>query len=297
MPPSTPHTLSLQAPSWALALLVALFGLAAAATASRLGSAQAPIVLPDLVELGPGAIRYRDPGDVWRDGQPTSAPLQTVRIPGGLRIMRHQVTAADYQRCVKAQACLAIDVDDEAAPDRPVVKVSWRDADAYAAWLSRSTGLPFRLPTDREWAYAAGSRFSDDAEPASAQGADPGRRALALYDKDAARNAGRGPGLSPGLGPGLDKTPQPIGTFGANEHGLLDVAGNVWEWTDTCFVRTTLDALGTVEANIVNCGVRLVEGRHRAYMPDFIRDARAGGCSVGTPPSAIGFRLVFNAAR
>ena len=293
MPPRTTHTLSLQAPSWALALLVALFGLAAAATASRLGSAQAPIVLPDLVELGPGAIRYRDPGDVWRDGQPTSAPLQTVRIPGGLRIMRHQVTAADYQRCVKAQACLAIDVDEQAAPDRPVVKVSWRDADAYAAWLSRSTGLPFRLPTDREWAYAAGSRFSDDAEPASAQGADPGRRALALYDKDAARNAGRGPGLGPGLG----KTPQPIGTFGANEHGLLDVAGNVWEWTDTCFARTTLDALGTVEANIVNCGVRLVEGRHRAYMPDFIRDARAGGCSVGTPPSAIGFRLVFNAAR
>ncbi len=303
MPPSTPHTLSLQAPSWALALLVALFGLAAVATASRLWSAQAPIVLPDLVELGPGAIRYRDPGDVWRDGQPTSAPLQTVRIPGGLRIMRHQVTAADYQRCVKAQACLAIDgaIDEEAAPDRPVVKVSWRDADAYAAWLSRSTGLPFRLPTDREWAYAAGSRFSDDAEPASAQGADPGRRALALYDKDAARNAGRGPGFgpefSPGLGPGLGKTPQPIGTFGANEHGLLDVAGNVWEWTDTCFVRTTLDRLGTVEANIVNCGVRLVEGRHRAYMPDFIRDARAGGCSVGTPPSAIGFRLVLNAAR
>lgn len=297
MPPSTPHTLSLQAPSWALALLVALFGLAAAATAGRLWSAQAPIVLPDLVELGPGAIRYRDPGDVWRDGQPTGAPLQTVRIPGGLRIMRHQVTAADYQRCVKAQACLAIDLDEQAAPDRPVVKVSWRDADAYAAWLSRSTALPFRLPTDREWAYAAGSRFSDDAEPASAQGADPGRRALALYDKDAARNAGRGPEFSPGLGPGLGKTPQPIGTFGANEHGLLDVAGNVWEWTDTCFVRTTLDALGMVEANIVNCGVRLVEGRHRAYMPDFIRDARAGGCSVGTPPSAIGFRLVLNAAR
>ena len=89
------------------------------------------------------------------------------------------------------------------APDRPAVQVSWRDADAYAAWLSRSTGLPFRLPTDEEWAYAAGSRFSDDAEPASAQGADPGRRALALYDKDAARNAGRGPGFGPEFSPGL----------------------------------------------------------------------------------------------
>jgi formylglycine-generating enzyme required for sulfatase activity len=299
MPPRIPHTPPAQAPSWALALLVVLLGLAAAATTSRLWSAQAPIALPDLVELGPGAFRYRDPGDLWRDGQPTSAPLVTVQIPGRLRIMRHQVTAADYQRCVQAQACLVIDED--AAPDRPVVKVSWRDAEAYAAWLARATGLAFRLPTDREWVYAAGSRFADEAEPANAQGADPGRRALALYDKDADRNAGREPGRDPGfapsLAPGLSKTPQPIGTFGANEHGLLDVAGNVWEWTDTCFVRTTLDALGRVEATIVNCGVRLVEGRHRAFMPDFIRDARAGGCSVGTPPSAIGFRLVLDAAR
>src|SRR4029453_15316311 len=117
--------------------------------------------------------------------------------------------------------------------------------------------------------------------------------ALARYDKDADRNRGG----DPGLGPAFGKTPQPIGTFGANEHGLLDVAGNVWEWTDTCFVRTTLDALGTVEANVVNCGVRLVEGRHRAYMPDFIRDARAGGCSVGSPPRAIGFRLFLGALR
>jgi formylglycine-generating enzyme required for sulfatase activity len=276
-----------------------LLGLAALASAPRLWSAQAPLPLPDLVELAPGAFPYREPGDLWRDGQPGRAPRQTVQNAGRLRIMRHQVTAADYHRCVKAHACLA--VDEEALPDRPVVKVSWRDAEAYAAWLTRSTGLPFRLPSDREWAYAAGSRFSIEAGP-SPDGADPGRRALALYDQDAGRTADRTGRRDPGpfdgsVVSGFGKTPQPIGTFGANEHGLLDVAGNVWEWTDTCFVRTSLDAQGTVEANVVNCGIRLVEGRHRAYMPDFIRDARAGGCSVGTPPSAIGFRLVLDPAR
>ena len=40
------------------------------------------------------------------------------------------------------------------------------------------------------------------------------------------------------------------------------------------------------------CGIRVVEGRHRTYMSDFVRDARGGGCSVGTPPSNLGFRLV-----
>ena len=43
---------------------------------------------------------------------------------------------------------------------------------------------------------------------------------------------------------------------------------------------------------VVNCGVRVVEGRHRTYVTDFIRNARAGGCAVGTPPANLGFRLV-----
>jgi len=41
-----------------------------------------------------------------------------------------------------------------------------------------------------------------------------------------------------------------------------------------------------------NCGVRVVEGRHRTYVTDFIRDARGGGCAFGAPPSNLGFRLV-----
>ena len=38
--------------------------------------------------------------------------------------------------------------------------------------------------------------------------------------------------------------------------------------------------------------MRVVEGQHRAYVTDFIRDARAGGCAAGVPPSNLGFRLV-----
>jgi formylglycine-generating enzyme required for sulfatase activity len=79
---------------------------------------------------------------------------------------------------------------------------------------------------------------------------------------------------------------------------LADLAGNVWEWTESCFERTALDRGGhPAGAAVANCGVRVVEGRHRAYMVDFVRDPRSGGCAVGTPPSNLGFRLVRDGER
>jgi len=237
------------------------------------------VPVPDVVELRPGVFRYRAGGDFTRDGKPARAPIVAVTVMRPFAVMKHQVTAADYRRCVEAGACPLVDRD-EVASDRPAVKISWRDAHAYASWLSHATGANFRLPTDAEWAYAAASRFKDDVLPESAYGSDPGRRALTIYDRDASREEV------------IDKAPQTIGSFGANENGLLDVAGNVWEWTDTCFARVMLDARGEAVATLANCGVRIAAGRHRSYVPDFIRDTRGGGCSAGAQPGNLGFRLV-----
>ena len=236
-------------------------------------------LVPVIAELQPGTLRHRAAGEFSRNGKLATAPVVTVAIKRTLAVMRHQVTVADYLRCVEAGACPLVDRDG-VVPDLPMVGVSWRDAHAYASWLSRETGEHFRLPTDEEWAYAAAGRLHDDALPEALGVDDPGQRALAIYDRDANRQEK------------FDPTPRPIGSFGANENGLLDVAGNVWEWTDTCYARNTFDARDQVVTTIVNCGVRVVEGRHRTYMADFIRDARAGGCSIGTPPSNLGFRLV-----
>jgi hypothetical protein len=57
-------------------------------------------------------------------------------------------------------------------------------------------------------------------------------------------------------------------------------------------VRSVQNDAGEIISNSPNCGVRVAEGRHRAYVTDFIRDARAGGCASGVPPSHLGFRLV-----
>ena len=232
---------------------------------------------PALIELAPGTMRYRLAGDFTRNGKPAEAPFAEIKIKQPLVIMKHQVTGADYRRCVDDGACRATSTG---SADRPVVQVSWRDADAYAAWLSRKTGETYRLPTDEEWAYAAGSRWQDDGLPVD--GDDPAQRWLARYERESNQKSAE-----------ADSEPRPVGAFGANENGLLDVAGNVWEWTNTCFVRTALDESGAaVGTPIANCGVRVVEGQHRAYVTDFIRDARAGGCAAGVPPANLGFRLV-----
>jgi formylglycine-generating enzyme required for sulfatase activity len=235
------------------------------------------VAIPDVVTLPPGAFPYRASGEFTHDGMPVSAPLVSVTIPRALAIMKHQVTAAEYWRCVDAGACPQTDRAADAS-GRPVVKVSWFDADAYSSWLSRETGVHFRLPTDEEWTYAAASRFTDDVVTRS----DPGQSALANYEREVVRQEA------------IDKEPRPIGSFGVNENGLVDLAGNVWEWTDTCFVRHALDTHGGALPATSYCGIRIAEGRHRAYMIDFVRDARGGGCAVGTPPANLGFRLVLD---
>ena len=127
--------------------------------------------------------------------------------------------------------------------------------------------------------FAAGDRFTDDAV-ADGDRRDPAKRWLDQYEMESARD-------SP------DKDVRPVGWFGVNAHGLADMGGNVWEWTETCYRRAMLDGAGAEAGTArVNCGVRVVAGRHRSYMTDFVRDARSGGCAVGVPPANLGFRLV-----
>jgi formylglycine-generating enzyme required for sulfatase activity len=230
-----------------------------------------------IVELLPGIVSYRVNGDFTRAGKQAAAPLAQNRFDRPLAIMKHQVSSADYQRCVDDGACRALDRGVVVAADRPAVQVSWHDANGYAAWLSRKTGETYRLPTDEEWAFAAGSNFKDDGVAIDEN--DPSKRWIARYE----READRAPS---------DAGTRTFGAFGTNENGLQDVSGNVWEWTSTCFVRQVLDDPGNVLSKSPNCGVRVVEGQHRAYVTDFIRDAKAGGCAVGIPPDNLGFRLV-----
>ena len=175
---------------------------------------------PELVNLRPGVFSYRSSGEFTRDGIPTSAPVKTITLTNRLLIMKHQVTSAEYQRCVEARACATLN-SNETAGSLPAVKMSWLDATAYAKWLSHASGRVYRLPTDEEWVYAAVDRFTDEDNTVyNGKTNYPIQRILANYTRDSDQQDE------------FTKKLQPVGSFGANENGLLDIAGNVWEWSN-----------------------------------------------------------------
>jgi len=230
-----------------------------------------PMPGPELVAVPAGAWSYR-PAGAWRqDGRQVDPPLRALTAAEPLRIMRHEVSRADYALCVASRACLPAEPGPASEPQSGV---SWHDAQAYAAWLSEETGQTWRLPTAAEWQRASAEVFADDA----LGGGDWTDRWLARYDQEAADKK--------------DPVVRPQGAWGTNSLGVADLAGNVWEWTSDCSTNGTLDAEGRPTGQEDYCGARVVEGQHRAIVIDFVRDASAGGCAAGVPPDHLGFRLV-----
>jgi formylglycine-generating enzyme required for sulfatase activity len=243
--------------------------------------AQPDPLVPELVTVEPGLHDYRISGEFLKDGNPVDAPIVPVRISGAIEIMKYQVSAAEYASCVADEACDPPLARSGLGDDLPATGVSFKNALDYAAWLSRKTDMRWRLPSDEEWSYAAGSRFVDDALGTAGDPDNPSALWLLKYRKYS------------GLESDNVSVVRPRGFFGPNEKDIHDLSGNVWEWTTTCYNRARVGEDGRVLAgSTANCGVRIAEGQHRAYITFFVQDARGGGCAAGAPPDHLGFRLV-----
>lgn len=240
----------------------------------------ATLYLPQTVEIAPRTFKYRGDGEVVRGVYPIDAPMVSVIERQPLTIMKYHVTAAEYDACVRESACAAPANSAPIRQDVPVTGVSFDDATAYARWLSTKTGEEWTLPSDRQLAFAAGKSFPDDAAGLDPDNKNPALKWIADYEREAALRSKR------------DAAPKPIGSFGENEYGLADFAGNIWEWTTTCHRRVSLYDHGGQRSVEEICGVRVAVGPHRSPTSAFIRDPKGGGCSVGTPPDNLGFRLV-----
>lgn len=150
--------------------------------------------------------------------------------------------------------------------NQPVIGISAEDAEAYAAWLSEQTGSVFRLPTDDEWECAAraGEKVVypwGDTDPAKAKAANC-------------------------KGNGKFKGPSPVGAFagGANSLGLVDMSGNVWEWTSS------------VRNGDADSGLRTVKGGSWMDGPADLRISNFKNIDSAAGYPDVGFRLVKEGA-
>lgn len=237
-----------------------------------------PVAMPETVRLNAASQSYRPAGEFRQGTRVVDAPIETISATA-IDVMTHHVSEADYDLCVAGGACSAAPTSHRS--DVAQTNVDFDDATAYAGWLSDRTGVDWRLPTDAEWLRFAGNRGFDDGFGADSNGADPSRRWIASYRREVKRRGA------------ADLVLHPQGFFGTNNTGVTDIAGNVWEWTDSCFLNGTVAADGLkIEAASTYCGVRAVQGKHRGFVITFVRDARVGGCAAGVPPDFLGFRLV-----
>jgi formylglycine-generating enzyme required for sulfatase activity len=228
------------------------------------------VCIPVLVALPPGEFLMGDAVDD-KFATDTERPAHRVQIGRAFALGRFPITAGEYRRFAPEHR----PGDDSGLP---VVDVSWNDASAFCAWISREAGERFRLPSEAEWEYAcrAGSRAS------FATGNDLTIDAANfLYAED---------GRRVGIG-----RRTPAGRYQANAFGLEDVHGNVAEWVEDAWHPSYAGAPADGAAWIAggDSGHRVIRGGAWDYLPRLLRSAWRDSLPRGHCRDNVGFRIAL----
>jgi len=207
---------------------------------------------PDLVVLAAGTF--------WQGAEEKSStslanekPQRKVVLAEAFAIGIHEVTLAQWDACVADGGCSPTEDNGWGRGARPVIMVSWNDAQAYVEWLSKSTGERYRLPSESEWEYAA--RAGESAE-----WPDDNPAAVCSLANIAGSETGFRWAHSVCSDPFALET-APVGSFLPNAFGLYDYIGNVAEWTLDCMSLSYVDSPADGSANNRGlCNSRVTRG-------------------------------------
>jgi formylglycine-generating enzyme required for sulfatase activity len=169
---------------------------------------------PEMVVVPAGTFSMGSPD---KNTDPKELPQHQVRFAKPFAVSKFELTFAAWDACVAGGGCSGYKPSDSGwgRGDRPAININWEDAKQYVAWLSQTTGKPYRLLTEAEYEYAERATTTTKYP----WGDDVGKR-----------NAN-----CDGCGSQWDgKQTAPVGQFAANAFGLYDMVGNVWEFTEDC---------------------------------------------------------------
>lgn len=249
--------------------------------------------------------------------QPSEGRRHAVRFARGFALARTETTVAQFRAFVEASGYRSTAqkkrksmVYDErsgalverrrvtwsddytgqpATDDEPVMHVSFKDAQAYVAWLTEQAGVRYRLPSEAEFEYALRAG-STTVYPWGDSGPPPGTENLtgALDESPTKRQWSN---AFPGYGDGY-WGPAPVGRFASNGFGLNDINGNVSEWVEDCwhdsYSRAPQDGSAWVNPG---CPRRVVRGASWASSPDQARSAFRTSAPEDTVSARVGFRV------
>jgi formylglycine-generating enzyme required for sulfatase activity len=217
-----------------------------------------------------------EPGRAANEG-----PQRAVTIAKAFAVGKFAVTFEQWETCVAGGGCNAYSPADEAGRRgrHPVVNVSWDDAKAYVAWLSKVTGKPYRLLSEAEREYVtragAASPFWFGATISSKQ---------ANYDGSIAYGTGEKSDFR--------QRTLPVDFFAPNLFGLYQVHGNVAEWTEDCWRPSYVNAPNDGSARTQpDCGGRTLRGGSFLDGPNALRSAARSGFLPGNRAKGVGFRV------
>jgi formylglycine-generating enzyme required for sulfatase activity len=217
---------------------------------------------PEMIVAPAGSFTMGSP-ESERERRSSEGPPHLVRLAQPFAVGRFAVTFDEWDACAAEGGCNGYKPPDLGfgRGRRPVINVSFEDAKAYAAWLSKKTGKTYRLlsEAEREYVARAGSStpFWWGASIAPSQ---------ANYDG----NYVYGSGVK---GEYRQKT-LPVDALPANPFGLHQVHGNVWEWVEDCYNVTYAGAPADGAAwTSGDCNRRMLRGGAWNYAPASLRAA------------------------
>ena len=187
------------------------------------------------------------------------------------------VTVAEWNACQAAGGCGPAPRMGVAEDATPLYNASWDDAQQYIAWLSRTTGRPYRLPTEAEWEYAArgGSSthypWGDQLGVGLANCTDCG-------------------------GPQDPHAPAPVLAYQPNPFGLYGMAGGVAQWVQDCWFPTYAGAPADGTAREARgCSQRVLRGGSFRSAHDDITPTARNRYDAPVRYLTNGFRVARNA--
>ena len=204
-------------------------------------------------------------------------PLHRVTIARPFAVGKYEVTFAEWDACAEEGSCDRIsDSEGWGRGTRPVINVSWNNAQAYVRWLSAQTGEQYRLLSEAEWEYAA--RAGSQTRYAWGDEVGSGRANCRRCDTrwDATSTA-------------------PVGSFPPNAFGLHDLHGNVAELVEDCWNNVSDNYAGAPADGTAwqqgDCSRRRLRGGSWFNDPTYLRSADRSLYTTRFRSHDVGFRV------